>query len=165
MALGLDLAELLAALGLADALADDVLCGLRGDAAELTGLERGDHPVAGLVGAAQRLRLAEGDLGVLVLPVLVGHHVLHQRHVEGAGLGVDLDRDVVVLDVVVFLDGDDDGRLDLLDQVFGGDAALMLQHGQRFKKFVVACHFPVSLRYMLKFSVRTGPRRRRGGRC
>ena len=42
MCAGLDLAQLLAALGLADALTDDVLCGLGGNAAESRlGLERG----------------------------------------------------------------------------------------------------------------------------
>jgi|GEM_PF-6383626 len=45
---GLDLAELLAALGLADALTDDVLCGLGGNAAKIAGLERGDDAVADL---------------------------------------------------------------------------------------------------------------------
>ena len=32
--------------------------------------------------------------------------------------------------------------LDLFDQVLRGDAALVLQHGESFKKFVVrCCHF------------------------
>ena len=38
MCLGLDLAELLAALGLADALADHMLCGLGSNAAKISGL-------------------------------------------------------------------------------------------------------------------------------
>ena len=67
---------------------------------------------------------------------------LQQGHIELAGGGVDLDHDVVVLDLVVLLDSDHDGCLDLLDQVLRGDAALVLQHGESFKKFVVrCCHF------------------------
>ena len=49
MGAGLDLAQLLAALGLPDALTDDVLCGLCGDAAEVLGLEGSDNAVADLV--------------------------------------------------------------------------------------------------------------------
>ena len=139
---GLDLAQLLAALGLADALTNDVLCGLGGNAAKVLGLERGDDAVAHFVGLADLLGLGDADLGVLVVPVLVGHDVLDQGHIEAAGTGVDVHLDVVLLDLVVLLDGNDDGGLDLLDQVLCGDAALVLQHGESFKKFVVrCCHF------------------------
>ena len=142
MCAGLDLAELLVALGLADALTDDVLCGLGGNAAKVLGLERGDDAVAHFVGLADLLGLGDADLGVLVVPVLVGHDVLDQGHIEAAGIGVDVHFDVVLLDLVVLLDGNDDGGLDLLDQVLCGDAALVLQHGESFKKFVVrCCHF------------------------
>ena len=67
---------------------------------------------------------------------------LQQGHIELAGGGVDLDHDVIVLDLVVLLDSDHDGCLDLLDQVLRGDAALVLQHGESFKKFIISsCHF------------------------
>ena len=163
---GLDLAELLAALGLADALTDDVLCGLSGDAAEVLGLQRGDDAVADLIGLADLLGLGDADLRVLVVPVLVGDDILDQGHVEAACLGVDIHLDVVFLDFIVLLDGNDDGRLDLLDQVFCGDAALVLQHGESFKKFVVrCCHFSGSSCNLLSIYVnQTGLRRRTGSR-
>ena len=142
MGAALDLAQLLAALGLADALTDDVLCGLGCDAAEVLGLERGDDTVADLVALAQLLSLGQADLSMLIVPVLIGDDVLQQGHIELAGGGVDLDHDVVVLDLVVLLDSDHDGCLDLLDQVLRGDAALVLQHGESFKKFIISsCHF------------------------
>ena len=133
---------LLAALGLADALTDDVLCGLGGDAAKVLGLEGGHDAVAHLIALADVLSLGDADLAVLVVPVLIGHDVLDEGDVELAGVGVDLDHDVVVLDLVVLLHGDDDSSLDLVDQVLRGNAALVLQHGESFKKFVVrCCHF------------------------
>ena len=139
---GLDLAELLAALGLADALTDDVLCSLSSDAAKVLGLEGGHDAVADLVALAELLSLGQADLGVLVVPILIGNDVLQQGHIELAGGGVDLDHHIVVLDLVVLFDGDHDGGLDLLDQVLRGDAALVLQHGESFKKFIIrSCHF------------------------
>ena len=142
MCAGLDLAELLVALSLADALTDDVLCGLGGNTAKIAGLERGDDAVAHFVGLADLLGLGDADLGVLIVPVLIGDNVLHQSDVELAAVGVDLHQNVVVLDLIVLLDSDHDGSLDLLDQVLCGDAALVLQHGESFKKFVVrCCHF------------------------
>ena len=79
---------------------------------------------------------------MLVVPILIGNDVLQQGHIELAGGGVDLDHHIVVLDLVVLFDGDHDGGLDLLDQVLRGDAALVLQHGESFKKFIIrSCHF------------------------
>ena len=166
MGAALDLAQLLAALGLADALTDDVLCGLGCDAAEVLGLERGDDAVADLVALAQLLSLGQADLSVLIVPVLIGDDVLQQGHIELASGGVDLDHDVVVLDLVVLLDSDHDGCLDLLDQVLCGDAALVLQHGESFKKFIVrCCHFSGSSCNLLSIYVnQTGLRRRTGSR-
>ena len=157
---------LLAALGLADALTNDVLCGLGGNAAKVLGLERGDDAVAHFVGLADLLGLGDADLGVLVVPVLVGHDVLDQGHIKAAGIGVDVHLDVVLLDLVVLLDGNDDGGLDLLDQVLCGDAALVLQHGESFKKFVVrCCHFSGSSCNLLSIYVsQTGLHRRTGSR-
>ena len=142
MGAGLDLAQLLAALGFPDALTDDMLCGLCGNAAEVLGLEGGDNAVADLIALADLLGLGDADLGVLIVPVLIGDNVLHQSDVELAAVGVDLHQNVVVLDLIVLLDSDHDGSLDLLDQVLCGDAALMLQHGESFKKIIVRCsHF------------------------
>ena len=142
MGAGLDLAQLLAALGFPDALTDDMLCGLCGNAAEVLGLEGGHNAVADLIALADLLGLGDADLSVLIVPVLIGDNVLHQSDVELAAVGVDLHQNVVVLDLIVLLDSDHDGSLDLLDQVLCGDAALMLQHGESFKKFIVRCsHF------------------------
>ena len=137
MGLGLHLAVQLAALGLADALTDDVLCGLGGDAAELLGLEGGHHTLAHLIGLADGVGLLQAQLGVGVLHLF--HHVLHQVHREAPVQRVDLHQNVLVLHLVVLLDGDDDGSLDLLDQVFGGEAALLAKHVQGLKKLCV--HF------------------------
>ena len=158
MCAGLDLAELLVALGLADALTDDVLCGLGGNTAKIAGLERGDDAVAHLVAAADLACLGHTDLGVLVVPVLVCHDILDQRHIKAAGVGVDVHTDVILLDLIVLLDGNDDSRLDLFDQVFCGDAALMLQHGERFKKVLIrCCHFSgSSYIFCSLFSIRDG---------
>ena len=93
MGAGLDLAQLLAALGLADALTDDVLCGLCGDAAKVLGLEGSDHAVAHLVILADVLGLGNADLAVLVVPVLIGHNILNESNVEFAVGGVDLHHD------------------------------------------------------------------------
>ena len=142
MGAGLDLAQLLAALGLADALTDDVLCGLCGDAAKVLGLEGSDHAVAHLVILADVLGLGNADLAVLVVPVLIGHNILNESNIEFAAGGVDLHHDIVVFHFVVLLDSDHDRCLDLIDQILSGDAALVLQHGESFKKFIVSCcHF------------------------
>ena len=56
--------------------------------------------------------------------------------------------------------------LDLFDQVFCGDAALVLQHGESFKKFIVrCCHFSGSSCNLLSIYVsQTGLHRRTGSR-
>ena len=149
---GLDLAELLAALGLADALTDDMLCSLCSNAAKVLGLERGDDAVAHLVGLADFLCLSDADLRMLVVPVLIGHNVLDQGHIKAACGGVDIHLHMVFLHLIVLLDGNDDRSLDLLDQVLCSDAALMLQHGESFKKFIVrCCHFSGSSCNLLSY--------------
>ena len=65
------------------------------------------------------------------------HDVTQQAGAESAQLRVDINDDVVVLDLVVLLDRNDDGRLDLVDQVVLGQAALLFQCRKGLKKFVV----------------------------
>ena len=175
---GLDIAQLLAALCLTDALTDDVLCGLGGNAAEVLGLERGDDVVAHQIIGAELLRFGHADLGILVVPVLIGHDVLDQGHVKPAGGGINVHADVLIVHIVILLHGDDDGCLDLLDQVFCGDIALLFQHGQSVEKVHIivrifgtflSCHFPGSSCNLLSingvsFLNRTDLRHRTAGR-
>ena len=65
------------------------------------------------------------------------HDVTQQAGTERAKLGVNVHNDIVVLDLVVLLDRNDDGRLDLVDQVVLGQAALLFQCRKGLKKFVV----------------------------
>ena len=143
MGAGLHLAALQVALSLTQALTDDVLGGLGGDAAKFLGLQRGDHALADLVALADLLGILQADLGVGVLDVL--HDVAQQAGAESADLGVDVDDNVVVLDLVVFLHSDDDCGLDLFDQIVLRQAALLFQRSESLKKFVVcSSHFLVS---------------------
>ena len=134
--LALHLGVHLAALGLAQGLADDVLGRLGGDAAELLGLERNLDLGADAGRLFDVLRLLQRHLGARVLDLV--DDVLDDGHRELAGLRLDDDADVL-LDVVALFDRDDDGCLDLLDQIALADAALLLQQSKRLKKFAV--HF------------------------
>ena len=135
MCAGLHLAALQVALTLAQTLTDDMLCRLGGNAAKLLGLEGGDHALADLVALADLLGILQTDLRVGVLDLL--HDVAQQACAEGAYLGVNVNDNIVILDLIVLLDGDDDGCLDLVDQVVLGQAALLFQCGKSLKKFVV----------------------------
>ena len=118
-----------------------MLGGLGGDTAEFLGLELGDKTLAQLVGLAHALRVFQADLGVGVFHLF--HNVPHQAGAEGTQFGVDVHDDVFILHLIVLLHGNDDGRLDLVDQVIGGQAAFLFQRGEGFKEFVVGCssHF------------------------
>ena len=140
MGAGLHFTALQVALALPQALPDDMLGGLGGDAAEFLGFQLGDHLLANLIGFAHLLGVLQTDLREGVLHFL--HDVAEQAGAEGADLGVDVHHHVFVLHVVVLLHGDDDGRLDLFDQVVRRQAALLFQSGKGLKKFVVcSCHF------------------------
>ena len=79
-------------------------------------------------------------------------NVLVEIDPDSGKFNVALVQNVVVLDLIVLLDSDHDGSLDLLDQVLCGDAALMLQHGESFKKFIVrCCHFSGSSCNLLSY--------------
>ena len=125
MGLALHLGVHLAALGLLEALADDVLSRLRGDAPEVLCLERDGVFIARLAAFLFLLGLLQRDLGSGVL------HFLDD--------GLNDDGHVFILDLVVLLHGDHDGVFDFFQQVIGGQAAFLFQHGQCFKKFCV--HF------------------------
>ena len=151
MGTGLHLAALQVTLALAQALTDDVLCGLSSDTAEFLGFQRGDHALADLVALADLLGIFQADLSVGVLDLL--HNVTQQAGAESAQLRVDINDDVVVLDLVVLLDRDDDGCLDLFDQVVRGQTAFLFQRSKSLKEFVVSSsHFMVSSQLYFKYT-------------
>lgn len=151
MCTGLHLAALQVALTLAQALTDDVLCGLGSNTAKLLGLEGRDHALTDLVALADLLGILQADLGVGVLDLL--HDVTQQAGTERAELGVNVHNDIVVLDLVVLLDRNDDGCLDLVDQVVLGQAALLFQcrKGLKNSLFAVAM-FLVSSQLYFKYT-------------
>src|SRR2546425_4476084 len=112
--------EDLLALGFAERLLDHLLCRLRADPSERGGglLER-DH-VAELSVRLDLFRRIELDLDLGILDLL--DDGLEQEHLEGAGLDVDLDVDVLLI-AVGALDGPgDDVADDLLGEaLFGGE--------------------------------------------
>ena len=65
------------------------------------------------------------------------HDVAQQAGAESADLGVNVNDDVLVLDFVVFLYGNDDSGLDLFDQIVLGQSALLFQRSESLKKFIV----------------------------
>ena len=147
----LHLAALQVALALAQALTDDVLCGLGSNTAKFLGLEGRDHALADLVALTDLLGILQADLGVGVLDLL--HDVTQQAGAESAQFRVDINDDVVVLDLVVLLDRDDDGCLDLFDQVVRGQAAFLFQRSKSLKEFVVSSsHFMVSSQLYFKYT-------------
>ena len=81
------------------------------------------------------------------------HDVTQQAGAESTQLRVDINDDVVVLDLVVLLDRDDDGCLDLFDQVVRGQAAFLFQRSKSLKEFVVSSsHFMVSSQLYFKYT-------------
>ena len=142
MSAGLHLTALGAALRLADALPDHVLGSLRRDAAKLLGLELGDELLADLVALADTLSILQADLGVGVLDLL--DDLPCKACAERPDAGVNVDDDVLILDLIIFLDRNHDGCLDLFDQVISRQAALLFQCGKRLKELVIvgcSCHF------------------------
>ena len=131
--------KLLRFLCLADALMDGVLGSLRGDAAELLGLELylhklADHRLFRILcsGVGQNLRfrilhlvddlLADGD----------GELIFFRVH----------DHADIVLGVIVLVDRTDDGGADLLGHVFVRDTLFFFQHPQCLEEFCcfLVCH-------------------------
>ena len=140
MGTGLHLAALQAALALPQALTDHMLGGLGGNAAKLLGFERGHKALAHLISFADLLGILQADLGVGVFHFL--HNVLQKAGAEGADGGVNVHHNIVILHLIILLDGNHNGRLDLLDQIVGGQAAFLFQCRQCIKKFaVIRCHF------------------------
>ena len=116
-----ELAVNLLALGFAHALGDDLLGGLRRDAAELLGFlrELDLHPDFGFF-AVELLRLVERDLACRVRDL--GHDLPHRVELDLAGLEVEAGPQILVAledlargrEIGVFDRADDDGRVDAL---------------------------------------------------
>ena len=83
---------------LAHLLHNHLLRRLRRDAAEVDGRQRVGQVVAGLRGGVALLRLADRDLGGLVLDLLGDLEIAHQ--LDLAGLAVDIGADIVLLTVL-----------------------------------------------------------------
>lgn len=81
-----------AAFCFADALHDNLLCCLRGDAAEILRILRHIHNVAELGVELQRLRILQGDLRVRQVDIF--NDFLFRENVDVACLRIHLDRDV-----------------------------------------------------------------------
>ena len=124
-----------AALGLADALNDDLLGGLGGDAAELLRLDIDVHEVAELRVLVDLARGVERNFGCGRQNVV--HDLLLHIHVHVVAL--DLDEHIVgVAFFVLFISGNERLR-DLIDHVGLRDAALFFELRQSGENFGV--HF------------------------
>ena len=117
-----------------------MLSRLRGDAPEVLCLERDGVFIAHLAAFLFLLGLLQRDLGSGVLHFL--DDGLKQRNAEFALVRLDDDGHVFILDLVVLLHGDHDGVFDFFQQVIGGQAAFLFQHGQCFKK-ILRSFFPI----------------------
>ena len=132
LVLALELLHHLAALAVADALADDVARRLRRDASELLGAHRYIHVVSDLDGGIDLARLLQQDLFARLPHVVDGDHL--QPHLEHAGLRVQVDDGVLV--VIAVLARRENGLLDLFEHEFHGDAAFLFEQLQRLKNLI-----------------------------
>ena len=140
MSTGLHLAALQVAFAFPQALTDHVLGRLGSDATEFLRFELGDHALTYPVALADLLSILQTDLGVGVLHFL--DDLAQKAGTERTDLGVDIHDHVLVLNLIVLLDSDHNGRLDLVDQVIFRQAALFFEGSQSVKEFVVSSsHF------------------------
>ena len=135
MLLGLKLGQHHAALGLANALDDDLLCGLGSDAAEGLG---GDVDIDDIAQDGVRLvfaRLLDGHLLVRLIDV-VDDGLAHE-HADVLALSVRDDVDIVGHAVVFTLIGGDERLAHAVEHVIDRDSLLLLQLLERGKKFFI----------------------------
>ena len=124
-----------AALGLADALDDDLLCRLGGNAAELFGLHRDGNKVAKLGAAAVFLRGLEIDLMAGIRHLV--HDGFHHVHLDAFFVLVENDLHVVLALGVVAAEGRQHGLTDFVVHIIAGDSLFLLNVLDGFKKFCV----------------------------
>ena len=140
-----------AALGLADALDDDLLGSLGGDAAELLGLHRDRDRVAHLGAAADLLGGLENDLVAGVLHRL-DDGLVHD-HLDLLLVLVQQHLDVVLALGIVPAEGGQHGLLDLVVHIGAGDALFLLDVLDGFKEFSVhVCLPPLICIWFIKTS-------------
>ena len=125
------LLEQQALFGLPDTLMDGGFGRLGRDASELFRIKGDFQHTSGGDAALVLGSILHADLGGWVLDLL--HDILAQRHIEAAGLGIDL-HDAVFAVKGVLLDGLGDGGLDLFDHIIHRDAFFLLQHLQGIKE-------------------------------
>lgn len=134
-----------AALGLADALDDDLAGGLGGDAAKILGLDLDADHVAQL-GVGQGLPgLLQGDFGGAVVYGL--HHVLFDVHAYIALVRVGPDLDVISRPVVVSLVGGGQCLGNFLHHISRWDTLLLFDLGNGGEKFLAVILAVVGLRF------------------
>ena len=125
-----------AALGLADALDDDLLGGLGGDTAEVLGFDLFVDQIAELhvgIDAPGGLDLDLGGGNVdLVYDFLLGVHL--------QSILAELDKDVVGVANAVLFVGGKQGLGDAVGHIVHGDAAIPLKLTQRRKDLTVVAH-------------------------
>ena len=132
----LELLHHLAAFRFADALTDDVLGGLSGDAPEFLGVKMHDAGEADLGFGVIGERFIEQDLGFGDFNDVNDH--FGDGYAEPTVFGVDNDG-YVVGDLIIFFDGDNDCISDLFNQIIGLDAFFSFQHLKCFEELVI--HF------------------------
>ena len=122
------------ALRLADALHDDLLCGQRGEAAQILGLDLDLEDRAELHALVLLFGVVQRDLRDGVFDLLDDLELLEHTHRLLHGVDVHAHVGVAVL---VSLVRADERRLDLLQHVFLRNASFLLDQVQRLKKFRV----------------------------
>ena len=135
--LALELGDDHATLRLADALNDDLLCGLGSDAAERLGRDVDVDDVADLRIYLVVGSLLEGDLLVGLIKILGADDRLAHVHTDGLFLAVRLNVNVVGHAVVVALVSGDECLTYAVEHVVHRDALLFFELFQGVKKFCV----------------------------
>ena len=135
----LEFLHLLTALRLADALTDDMLGRLRGDAAEFPGFQGNFHRIAHLggLGVVDSLLQRHFHIGIL--------HLIHHGFVKGYRKfrrGGVHDHPYIFLSAVIAFDRDDNSGLDLFHKVIRRNALFLFQQLDRLKNSVLFIFFP-----------------------
>ncbi len=140
MLAALEFLQHLAALRFPDALADDVLCSLRRNASEFLGFQADADHVARHGLFVITLGLFRQDFRFRIADFL--HNRLFQDHFKRPFIRVNVYFNVFVPTAEIFLDRNDNGAFDLIQQIIGRDAPFFFQQGKRLEEFAV--HFSIT---------------------